>query len=157
MSWSVRAAALCGLLVVGACHQATQPTSADAPPPVPEAAKRLLAELPPAYAKADLDNGALHFNLCKPCHTITDGGPNMTGPNLHGLFGRKVASQAGFAYSDALKAKAWTWDAGQLDSWLKNPRAYVPGTKMTFYGIPDNEDRRDLIAYLKVASSEGQP
>ncbi|WP_158918034.1 cytochrome c family protein [Caulobacter sp. S45] len=157
MSRGLRAIALSGLLVASACHQSQQPSSASAPPPVPEADKHLLAELPPAYAKADLDNGALHFNLCKPCHTITDGGPNMTGPNLHGLFGRKVASKAGFAYSDALKAKAWTWDADQLDSWLKNPRAYVPGTKMTFYGIPDNEDRRDLIAYLKVASSEEQP
>lgn len=125
------------------------------PAPIPEAAKPLLAQLPASYAHADLENGKLHFNLCKPCHTLVSGGPNMTGPNLYGVFGRKVASHPGFDYSSALKAKDWTWDTAHIDQWLKNPRAYVPGTKMTFYGIPDDEDRRDLIAYLKVASSGG--
>jgi cytochrome c len=154
MSWTLRAAALLmGALVIGGCHR--QATAGAGPAPIPDAARPLLAELPPAYAHADLDNGRLHFNLCKPCHTITEGGPNMTGPNLYGLFGRKVASKAGFDYSAALRAKAWTWDADQLDKWVKSPRTYVPGTKMSFYGIPDDEDRRDLIAYLKVASSGG--
>jgi cytochrome c len=132
---------------------ATQP--APAPAPIPEAAKPYLAQLPASYAHADLENGKLHFNLCKPCHTVVSGGPNMTGPNLYGLFGRKVATQPGFDYSPALKAKDWTWDEAHLNQWLKSPRSYVPGTRMSFYGIPDDEDRRDLIAYLKVATSGG--
>jgi cytochrome c len=143
------------LVAAGLALAACQRQQAAGPAPVPPAAKAMLAELPPAYAKADLANGELHFVLCKPCHTITKDGPNMTGPNLYGLFGRKVASHPGYTYSDALRAKDWTWDADQLDKWLKGPRTYVPGTKMTFYGIPDDEDRRDLIAYLKVATSGG--
>jgi cytochrome c len=139
------------LVLLTAC----QGRQADQAPTDSPAARSLLAQLPPAYAKADLANGQLHFNLCKPCHTIVQGGPNMTGPNLYGLFGRKVASHPGFGYSAALQAKDWTWDAEHLDVWLKNPRQDVPGTRMTFYGIPDDEDRRDLIAYLKVASSGG--
>ena len=79
----------------------------------------------------------------------------MTGPNLYGVFGRKVASKADYAYSAALSAKSWTWDAEHLDGWLKSPRTYVPGTKMSFYGVPDDQDRRDLIGYLKVGTSGG--
>jgi cytochrome c len=172
MSLISRAAALAlGALALAACSrggsqgQTSDQASGGAPPspsaaapapaPVPEAAKPFLAQLPASYAHADLENGKLHFNLCKPCHTIVSGGPNMTGPNLYGVFGRKVASQPGFDYSPALKAKDWTWDEAHLTQWLKSPRSYVPGTRMTFYGIPDDEDRRDLIAYLKVASSGG--
>jgi cytochrome c len=160
MSRPLRTSALLlGVLAVAGCHRAASSEgSASTPPapaPIPEAAKPLIAQLPAAYAHADLENGKLHFNLCKPCHTVTEGGPNMTGPNLYGVFGRKVASKAGFDYSAALRAKTWTWDADQLDKWVKNPRAYVPGAHMSFYGIPDDEDRRDLIAYLKVASSGG--
>ena len=116
-------------------------------------AKALLAQLPPVYAGADLANGKLRFILCRSCHTAIAGGADMTGPNLHGVFGRRAASKPGFAYSDALKARAWIWDADRLDVWLKAPRDAVPGTKMSFVGIKDDKDRRDLIAYLKVATS----
>lgn len=124
--------------------------------PAPGASTRaLLAELPPAYAAADLRNGELHFHLCLSCHTIDKGGPDMTGPNLFGVFGRQDASRPDFAYSAALKARRWTWDVAHLDPWLKDPRAYVPGSKMTFYGLRDDNDRRDTIAYLKVRSGAG--
>lgn len=116
-------------------------------------ARTLIARLPATYAHADLANGELHFTLCRSCHSMVEGGADIVGPNLHGVFGRRVASKPGYAYSSALQAKAWTWDADRLDAWLKNPRALVPGTKMTFYGIRDDADRRDLIAWLKVASS----
>ena len=150
-------------LGVGACHRAEQAVAPEAPSPGPlappsppsPAAQKLLDQLPPAYRAADLQNGKLHFNLCRACHTVAEGGPNMTGPNLYGVFGREVASKPDFSYSAALAAKHWRWDAAHLDGWLKSPRTYVPGTKMGFYGIPDDEDRRDLIAYLKVVSSGG--
>ncbi len=122
----------------------------------PKASLRmLLAELPPAYAHADLHNGELHFHLCLACHTIDKGGPDMTGPNLYGVFGRHVAARPDFAYSAALRSKTWLWDVNHLDGWLKNPRDYVPGAKMSFYGLRNDKDRMDTIAYLKVVCSGG--
>jgi cytochrome c len=110
----------------------------------------LLASLPAPYNTADVKNGQSKFALCRSCHTIAPGGPNMTGPNLHGVFGQKAASKAGYRYSDVLKAADIVWDAQHLDQWLANPRTYLPGTKMSFVGIKDAGDRTDLIAYLMV-------
>ena len=126
-------------------------SAAVAPPTAAESA--VLATLPPEYRNADLHNGELHFALCRSCHTIVRDGPDMTGPNLHGVWGRRAGSKPGFAYSSALKATGWTWDAPALDHWLTDPRAAVPQTKMSFYGLRDDKDRRDLIAWLRVASS----
>ncbi len=117
--------------------------------PTPEQAKALIATLPAPYNAADLDNGKHKFAQCLSCHTTAQGGPNMTGPNLWGVFGRKAGSRDGFAYSDGLKAAGWTWDAAQLDKWITDPRADIAGTKMTFFGIKDPKDRVDVIAYLK--------
>jgi cytochrome c len=74
----------------------------------------------------------------------------MTGPNLHGVFGRKAASVPGFTYSDVLKASGWTWDAARVDTWITDPKVALPGTKMTFAGLKDPKDRTDTIAYLMV-------
>lgn len=121
-------------------------------PPAPTAAEKqaLLAALPAPYNTGDLDNGQRKFALCRSCHTITPGGPDMTGPNLYGVFGRKAGSKAGYHYSDVVKAAGFDWDAEHLDKWLASPRTFMPGTKMSFLGIPAEKDRVDLIAYLKV-------
>ena len=116
-------------------------------------ARQALADLPPRYQGADLKNGAELFSLCRTCHTAISGGADMTGPNLHGVFGRKAASKPGYAYSDALKAFGKTWDADLIDQWLANPRTFAPGTKMSFPGLPDADNRRDVVAYLKVIST----
>ncbi|MFC3070346.1 c-type cytochrome [Phenylobacterium soli] len=110
--------------------------------------KEVVEHLPPPYNTGDIANGETKFLVCKSCHTTTAGGPDMTGPNLSGIIGRKVASKAGYTYSDALKAQTFTWDTAQLDKWLTDPKAMVPGTKMTFPGMKDPKDRIDLIAYL---------
>lgn len=145
-----------GMVVLGALAFALSgcggPRTAATNGPDP-AAKALLAALPTAYQSADLENGKLRLGLCRSCHTIAPEGADMTGPALHGVFGRKAGSRAGYSYSEAIKTSGIVWDADHLDKWLAKPREYLPGTKMTFAGLEDAKDRRDLIAYLKVASS----
>jgi cytochrome c len=126
-------------------------TPAAAPTDAAKAA--IVAALPAPYNTADLSNGQSKFALCRSCHTATEGGPDMTGPNLYGVFGRKAGSKPGYSYSDALKNAGFAWDEQQLDKWLTSPREFLPGTKMTFLGLKDPKDRIDLIAYLKVQTS----
>ncbi len=124
-----------------------------APPLTDSQKKALVAQLPAAYQAADLSNGEAKFALCRSCHTTAQGGEAMTGPNLWGIFGRKAGSDATFTYSDDLKNAGWTWDADRIDKWITNPRAVLPGTKMTFIGMPDANDRRDVVAFLKTQTS----
>ena len=120
--------------------------------PAPTAAEKaaLLAALPAPWNQADLDNGRRVFARCRSCHTITEGGPNMTGPNLYGVFGRQAGALPGYNYSNAVRQADFVWDGEQLDHWLENPRTFLRGTKMSFAGIADAQDRRDVIAFLKV-------
>ena len=146
----MRLPALACLLLLAACGRSAPPPAPSGPTPAQTA---LLATLRPAYRHADLENGRLHFTLCRACHTAISGGADMVGPNLYGVFGRRVASKPGYDYSAALRAKSWTWDADRLDVWLKDPRGLVAGTKMSFAGIRDGADRRDLIAYLRLKTA----
>ena len=143
------------VLALAGCSKPTAPAdtapSAAAPaPPSAEERQKLLAALPAPYNTGDLANGEAKFALCRSCHTIEPGGANMTGPNLHGVFGRAAASAADFKYSDALKAAGFVWDADHLNQWLAKPQEFLPGTKMTFPGLKDAKDRTDLIAYLMI-------
>jgi cytochrome c len=112
--------------------------------------RALLASLPAPYNGADLENGQRVFARCRACHTIAEGGPNMTGPNLHGVFGRQAGTAPKYTYTKAVQQAGFAWDAERLDHWLQNPRTFLPGNKMSFPGLPDATDRRDVIAYLKV-------
>ncbi len=161
LGWAVAAAAT---LAIGACGNPTGQPSGNSAPAAESAPaqpaeltdaqkKALVAELPPAYQNADLSNGEAKFAVCRSCHTVAQGGEDGVGPNLFGVFGRKAGSKDGYNYSDGLKAAGWTWDAEHLDKWITNPQAMVSGTKMTFVGMPDANDRRDVIAFLKVQTS----
>lgn len=113
-----------------------------------EQAQLTLATLAAPYKSADLANGRAKFARCQGCHTLSEGGASLTGPNLWGLFGRKVGSKEGFTYSPAVKDADFAWDAANLERWLDDPKQFLPGNKMIFTGIRDPGDRRDVIAFI---------
>ncbi len=109
-----------------------------------------VAEIPLAtlLANADETKGEAIFKKCVACHTIQVGGANGIGPNLYAIMGRQLASVSGFAYSDSLKSVggAWTWE--QMDAWLKSPKKFASGTKMSFAGLSKAEDRANILLYM---------
>ena len=105
-------------------------------------------------AEADAAKGEAIFAKCVSCHTINAGGANGIGPNLQGVMGESIATgRGGFAFSDALKSHGgeWTWE--NMDAWLKSPKAFANGTKMTFAGLGKAEDRAALMLYLNSQGS----
>ena len=124
---------------------------AEAPAAAAGAAQAATPEKPLAVrlASADPKKGEVVAKKCASCHTFNDGGPTRVGPNLYGIVGRAKASVAGFAYSDTVKALGGNWGYDELDKWIEKPVAMAAGTKMTFAGLADGQDRADLIAYLK--------
>ncbi len=116
------------------------------------------APIEPLLAKADVAAGQKTGRVCGTCHSFGKGEAAKIGPNLYGIVGAKHAHMDGFNYSDALKAmadKTWTFD--ELNEFLYNPRGHVPGTKMTFAGIKNDQDRANVIAWLKTLSDSPQP
>ena len=101
-------------------------------------------------AEGDPAKGKQIFAKCQVCHSI-ESGVNKLGPSLHGVYGRKAGTLAGYNYTDAMKNSGFTWDDASLDKYLTNPRKVVPGTRMVFVGLPKEQDRLDVIAYLKQA------
>lgn len=104
-------------------------------------------------ATADIAKGEAVFKKCTACHSIAQGGANGIGPNLWATLGKSHGHVAGFAYSDALKSVPGNWDWEGMDKWLANPKKYAPGTKMTFAGLGNPEERANLILYLNAQGS----
>ncbi|MGI9391307.1 MAG: c-type cytochrome [Boseongicola sp.] len=100
------------------------------------------------YAAADAGSGERLFRQCQACHKLDDGA-NGTGPHLFGIVGRQVASIAEYKYSDAMAATDGDWSPEALDGFLANPKSYTPGTKMSYKGLSEIEDRANLIAWLE--------
>ena len=108
-------------------------------------------------ANADTGRGQRSAQKCAACHTFEKGGPNRVGPNLWGVVGRPKGSEAGFNYSSALKGKGGNWTVEDLNQFLTNPKTMVPGTAMTFAGVPRATERADLIAYLNSLADNPKP
>jgi cytochrome c len=98
----------------------------------------------------DPAKGEVIFHRCQVCHSIK-AGENKIGPSLHGVIGRTAGTVEGFNYSEANKKSGIVWTQQKVFIYLKNPQATVPGTKMSFPGLPKPEDRADVIAYLTEA------
>jgi cytochrome c len=104
-----------------------------------------------AFADGDVTKGEKAFRKCMACHSVADK-TNKVGPHLVGVVGRKVAIVEGYAYSDSMKEHAATgavWDEAALSAYLESPKAIVAKTKMAFAGIKKEDERADLIAFLK--------
>ena len=113
--------------------------------------------LPVRLASADVGRGEASAKKCAACHTFGKGEPNRVGPNLWGIVNRPKASEAGFNYSAAMKAQKGNWTLEDLDRYLHNPKAMVPGTNMTFAGIPRGKERADLLAFLNAKADNPAP
>jgi cytochrome c len=114
-----------------------------------------MAVMQPASAQ-DAENGAEVFKKCRACHQVGETAKNAVGPKLNGLFGRKAGSIEGFSYSDANKNSGVTWDDATFANYIKDPRAAMPGNKMAFAGIKDEQDIKDLTAFLKQYDATGK-
>ena len=108
-------------------------------------------------AQADAAKGQAVFNKCVACHTVEKCAPNQLGPNLWGTLGKPIGGHPGFAFSEALKGKGGTWTWSTMSDWLANPKAFAPGTKMTFAGISNSQDRANVIAFLNSKSDSPLP
>ena len=105
-----------------------------------------------AFAEGDAAAGEKVFNKCKACHAVGDGAKNKVGPALNGIVGRTAGSADGFKYSDAMLAKqaeGMVWTEEAIDAYLTKPKDYIPGNKMSFPGLKKEDDRANVIAYLK--------
>ena len=110
-----------------------------------------------ALAKADVAKGQQVSQRCQQCHDLSKGGPDKIGPNLWGVVGRARASRSSFSYSSAMSSSHAPWTFEALFKYLKSPQAVVPGTKMSFAGLPSAQDRIDLIAWLRTQSDAPMP
>jgi cytochrome c len=107
-------------------------------------------------AAASLEKGEASAKKCQACHTFGKGEPNRVGPNLYGVVGRDKGTGS-FNYSAAMKAKGGKWTVEDLNHFLQNPKAFVPGTSMTFAGLPKGSERADVITYLNSKSDSPAP
>jgi len=138
-------------------HGAAAVSVPEGPAAGPAAEPEKEVPFPQLLASADPKDGAKVFNKCKSCHDASKGGKNKIGPNLWNVVGSDKATHPGFNYSGALKDLAGNWTYEDLNTFLKNPKAFAKGTKMTFAGISKAAERASVIAYLRSLSDSPKP
>ena len=145
--WAVIAVVLTFLLVGAGVllMKRPQPEPIKVSPQPPAAAEQPMDVV---LARADAARGEAQFARCAGCHTIAQGAAHGAGPNLWGVMGARVASRPGFNYSPALRDHQGTWGWQRTNAFLRSPRTAVPGTRMAFGGMPDQQQRADLLVYL---------
>lgn len=140
----------------GYAIEATEPAEGGGAGPAAEA--KPIADL---LASANVEQGAAVFKKCQACHSGEKGGPNKVGPDLWDIVERPVAAHEGFAYSAGMKefskggAEKWTYD--NINHFITSPKKFVKGTAMGFAGLPKDEDRANVIAYLRTLSDSPKP
>ncbi|WP_027052536.1 c-type cytochrome [Mesorhizobium erdmanii] len=140
----------------GFAIEATEP--AEGGPAAPAAEAKPIADL---LQTANAEAGAAVFKKCQACHSGEKGGPNKVGPDLWDLVDRPVAAHEGFAYSAGMKefskggTEKWTYD--NINHFITSPKKFVKGTAMGFAGLPKDEDRANVIAYLRTLSDNPKP
>ena len=115
-----------------------------------------LAASTAAASAQDVAAGEQSFKKCLPCHSVGPGAKNKVGPELNGLDGRKAGIAEGFNYTEANKNSGLTWNESVFKEYIKDPRAKIPGTKMVFAGIKNEQEVNDLWAYLKQFGPNGE-
>ncbi len=104
----------------------------------------------------DIADGQKSFNKCRACHTVGENAKNGVGPVLNGLFGRKAGTIDGFKYSDANKNSGVVWDEKTFATYIKDPKAFMPGNRMAFIGIKNDTEIANLTAFLKQYDKDGK-
>lgn len=114
-------------------------------------------DIPALLAAANPESGQKVSKKCAACHSFDKGGPNRVGPDLWDIVGREKATHGGFTYSEAMKGKGGNWDYDALFTFLRTPKAFIPGTKMAFAGIAKPTEVADLVSYLRTLSDSPAP
>jgi cytochrome c len=104
----------------------------------------------------DVAAGKTSFNKCLACHAVGEGAKNKVGPELNGLNGRKSGTAPDYSYSDANKNSGITWNETEFKDYIKDPKAKIPGTKMSFAGIKNETEINDLWAFLAQYDKDGK-
>lgn len=116
----------------------------------------VLAVSPSLATAQDIAAGGRSWNKCRACHQIGETAKNGVGPELNGLFGRHSGSVEGYSYSSANKSSGIDWSEATFAEYIKDPKAKIPGTKMVFAGIKNEQEIKDLTAYLKQFDKDGK-
>src|SRR6202163_3331314 len=117
----------------------------------------IIVMAPFAASAQDAGAGKKAFAKCAVCHMIGPGATNKVGPNLSGVIGRKAGTEEGFAYSDPMKNAGWVWDEAIFKDYITDPKKKVPGNKMMFPGVKDENERDDIYDYVSSFVPDGIP